>query len=216
MSGTHNPARSTTSPSSGPSITTTQRTQNDAQAGTTVAATNVHSNNPLCDTDDDDLSDAPESPIFPTFSTPTNRGSTAPPPSDSDSDLSSAPTSPVWPEDPKASPSPSLYTEKDCPARPEDPKPSPNSSPNPSLCTEKDCPVRKAVRRHHMGPYLHRGKPPYTTTTIFNDSNPPNHVWESWKKIRLRDPNSTVEDDWNVLGFLRWHVDNPNTSFMGM
>lgn len=35
-------------------------------------------------------------------------------------------------------------------------------------------------------------------------------------KIQARDRSSTVEDDWNVLGFLRWHVDNPNTGLMGV
>lgn len=30
-----------------------------------------------------------------------------------------------------------------------------------------------------------------------------------------RDAGSTVEDDWNVLGFLRWHVEDPDTCFMG-
>ena len=119
------------------------------------------------------------------------RGSTAPP-SDSDSDLSDAPSNPVWPEYPKASPTP------------------------PSRCTEKDCPVRKTVRRHKTGQYLHRGKPPRTHETLFNSSNPPPHIWTSWIKIQARDPSSTVEDDWNVLGFLRWHVDDPDTRFVGI
>ena len=35
-------------------------------------------------------------------------------------------------------------------------------------------------------------------------------------KLQAKDPNSTVEDDLNVLDFLRWHVDDPNTEFMGM
>ena len=204
MPGVRNSAQPTASSSSGPTITTTQSTQDNVQAGTTVAVTSLHSNNPLCDTDDD-LSDAPESPVFPTFSTSSYRGSTAPR-SDSDSDLSDPPDSPVWPEYPKASPTESHCAKTDYPKAP----------PTPPRCTEKDCPLRKTIRRHNQGPYLYRGKPPRTNETLFSDSNPPPHVWESWKKIQARDPSSTVEDDWNVLGFLRWHVDNPNTEFMGI
>lgn len=65
---------------------------------------------------------------------------------------------------------------------------------------------------HYQGPYLHKGKPPRTNEEIFGDSNPPPHIWKSWKKIQTRDRDSTVDDDWNVLGFLRWHVENPNSS----
>ncbi len=167
------------------------------------AASNPSSNSLFLDSDDD-LSDAPESPVYPNFPKSRNLAPHAPPPdpdsdlsdppapdsdSDSDSDLSDAPESPVWPEGPKA--------------------PLPR-------CMEKDCPVRQAIRHHHQGPYLHSGEPPRTTETIFGSSNPPPHVWESWMKIQARDCGSTVEDDWNILGFLRWHVDNPNTSLMGI
>lgn len=51
--------------------------------------------------------------------------------------------------------------------------------------------------------------------TLFGSSNPPTHIWKSWMKILERDPSSNVEDDWNVLGFLRLHVDDPDTCFMG-
>ena len=195
MSGAPNSAQTTTSPSSGPSTTSTQSTQDGVQARTTLAVARVHSNNPLYDTDDD-LSDAPQSPVFPTFSTSTDLGPA--PPSDSDSDLSDAIDNPVWPEYPKASPS------------------RPRCTPSRPLCVESDCPVRKAVRRHYQGPYLHRGKPPRTNETLFDDSNPPPHVWDSWMKIQAMDPRGTVEDDYNVLAFLRYHVDNPNSSFMGL
>lgn len=197
MSGAQNAAHTTASPSSSPSTITTQNMQGYAQVGTT-----------LCDTDDD-LSDAPESPVFPTFSTTRGRSSTTPP-SDSDSDLSDVPTnSPVWPESPKASPSPPDCTTRHSPESSE-------ASPTPPRCTERDCPIRNAVRRHNQGPYLHGGKPPRTNETIFSNTNPPPLVWESLMKIQARDPSSTVEDDWNVLGFLRYHVDNPDTSFMGI
>lgn len=146
---------------------------------------------------DDDLSDAPESPV----------GSKPPPPSpvssslshvtpspDSDSDLSDAPNSPVWPGGPGEAKtlSPQLY------------------------CTEMDCPVKQAVLRHHQGRYLHDGRSPRTNETIFGSSNPPPLVWKSWIKIQASNGSSTVEDDLNVFAFLRYHVDDPDTSLMGI
>ena len=202
MSGVHNAAQTTASPSSGPTINTTRGTQDCAQAGPTIAVPSLHSNNPLYDTDDE-LSEAPESPSFPTLSNSSYDGSITPH-SDSDS-LSEAPDSPVWPGCPEASPNES------CTGRGYI-----KVSPTPPRCTEKDCPIRKAVRHHNQGPYLHRGKPPRTNDSLFNESNPPPHVWESLMKLQARDPNSTVEDDLNVLDFLRWHVDDPNTEFMGI
>lgn len=272
MSGVPNSDRTTVSSSSGPSTTSTQSTQDNAQARTTLAVGSFHSNNPLSDTDDD-LSDAPENPVFPDFSTSSYLGSTAPP-SDSDSELSDVPDSPVWPEYPRASPtrSPSTQREKwpqtvqdrtsqtqaldgtvlrrrtsffpsDMPTDRSSFRVASNKDQTPgsprnnvvvstdhrspweldrrggshqARCTEGDCPVKKAVRYHKQGPYLHHGKHPRTNETLFSDSNPPPHVWESWMKIQARDPSSTVEDDWNVLGFLRYHVENPNTCFMGI
>ena len=202
MSDVHNSVRTIASPSSDPSTAPpTQSMQGYTQASTTLAVANLHPNSSLCDIDDDDLSappsdsdselsEAPESPVFPTLSTSSQIGSTTPP-SDPSSELSSAPSSPPWSGHPQV-------------------------QPNRSLCTEKDCPVRKAVRRHYQGEYRHRNKAPRTTDSLFDTSNPPPHIWESWIKIQARDPGSTVEDDWNVLGFLRWHVDDPNTSFMGI
>ena len=176
-------------------------TQAQERGTASPRASNSLSNAPLLDSDDD-LSDAPENPVFPNLPKSSNLWHNAlppdsdcdlsdAPPSDSDSDLSDAPDSPVWPEGPSA-------------------------PPRPPRCMEKDCPVRQAIRRHDQGPYLHRGEPPRTTETIFGSSNPPPHVWKSWMKIQAKHDDSTVEDDWNVLGFLRWHVDDPNTSFMGI
>ena len=146
---------------------------------------------------DDDLSDAPESPIdpghLPTSFTSSNLPCHAPPP-DSDSDLSDAPDSPTWPESPKSRTPPRIP---------------------PARCTEQDCPVREAKRRHYQGQYLHNGNPPNTSETLFGTSNPPPHVWNSWMRVLERSPSCTVEDDWNVLGFLRWHVNDPDTCFMG-
>ena len=170
---------STSSSSSSATLTTSMSDRE--QATTSSAASSPHSTTSLYESDDD-LSDAPESPVFPASpSTSTLRSTT--PSTDSDSDISDAPDSPIWPEGPKAQPAP-------------------------PRCTEKDCPVRKAIRNHYQGPYLQNGESPLTNDTIFRDSNPPPHVWESWKKILSRDRSSTVEDDWNVLGFLRWHVEN--------
>ena len=201
MTGVPNPAHTTAlvaSPSSNPSTNTTQTTQDYEQARSTQAVVKPHSNNRLSDTDDE-LSDAPESPVWPGYEypkvspTPPRCREKSAPPSDSNSDLSLAPDSPVYPGD--------EY---------------PKASPAPPRCTEKDCVVKKAVRRHNQGPYLHGGKPPRTTETLFGESNPPPLVWKSWMKIQARDPSSTVEDDMNVLGFLRYHVDNPNTDLMGI
>ena len=190
MSRPQDSTQTTTSPSCSSRFTTPpSSTQDDARDGTSQVTANLATNGPLCDSDDD-LSDAPENPVFPTFSNPSNRCARVPL-SDSDSDLSDAPDSPVWPGSPKVS-----------------------QTPHP--CTEIDCPVRKATGRHYQGPYLYGGKPPRTNETIFGDSNPPPHVWKSWKKIQAKDRKSTVEDDWNVLGFLRYHVEHPNTRVMGI
>ena len=75
--------------------------------------------------------------------------------------------------------------------------------------------MREAVRRHHQGLYLHNGERPWINGTIFGDSNPPPHVWESWMKVQARERSSTVEDDWNIFGFLRWHVDDPKGRLLG-
>lgn len=189
--GAPNAAQPTASPpTSSPSTTAATSTQSYNQVTTAAAASKPTSGAPAYDSDDD-LSDAPESPVLPTFPASPNRPPTASPPElDSDSDLSDAPDDPVWPECSKAPP----------------------SAPR---CTEDDCPVREAVHRHYQGPYLHNDEPPWTTETVFRDSNPPPHVWESWMKIQGKDHSSTVEDDWNVLGFVRWHVDYPNTSRIG-
>ena len=177
---------------SSPQSSAMTSTQAHGQATASSTASNPLSNTPLSESDDD-LSEAPESPIDPTPIPTSLTSSSLPcnaPPSDSDSDLSDAPDSPVWPEGPK-------------------------SPPRPSPCTEQDCPVKYAIRRHYQGPYLHGGKPPGTNETLFGSSNPPPHIWKSWMKILERDPSSNVEDDWNVLGFLRLHVDDPDTCFMG-
>ena len=219
MSGVPKSTQTTVSPSSGPSTTVTQSMQDNAQATTTLAVANLHSNSPLSDTDDLsdlpsdsdwDLSDAPESPIWPgSPKTSRTRSPSRRSPSDSDWDLSDAPENPIWPESPKFSPTRS-------PNRRRRDRPTSEDSQPIQMCTEHDCPVRKAVRRHNQGLYLYRGKHPRTNETLFSDSNPPPHVWESLMKLQARDPNSTVEDDWNVLGFLRYHVENPNTCFMGI
>lgn len=188
--------------------------QAHTQAGPPPAVSHSLWSGPIYDSDDD-LSDAPESPILPPSSSQTSsnhppipRPSShppTPPPSDSSSDLSDAPENPIWPGNTKAPSTSPRCREKDSPVL---------APPKPPRCKEKDCPVAKAVHRHYQGRYLHNEKPPRTNKTIFSDSNPPPHIWKSWKKIQARDGSSTVEDDWRVLGFLRWHVDDPNTSRM--
>ena len=215
MSSTPNATQPTVpSPTSRPSSTATSSTQDYAQHSTSSAAADGLSSTFLNDSDDD-LSDALESPIDPTqlFTSPTSPHIlTRILQSDSDSDLSDAPDSPVWPEG-------SATTLSDSDSDSETP-PSPNSHwasayrSGPPYCTERDCPIRKALRRHYQGPYRHKGELPLTNETIFRSSNPPPHVWDSWTKIQSRDRSSTVEDDWNVLGFIRWHVDNRNTSLL--
>lgn len=183
MSSAPSSAQSTASPlSSNPSAAT-------ITGRTPLAASHSFWSGPVFDSDDD-LSDAPESPILPPSPSQTSSNHPhTPSPSDSSSELSDAPENPIWPESPKA-------------------------QPKPPRCREKDCPVGKTGRRHYQGRYLHNDKPPRTNETIFSDSNPPPHIWKSWKKIQTKDSRSTVDDDWNVLGFLRWHVDDPNTSSM--
>lgn len=182
-------AQPTTPPSTSNQLLIAASSTEDEQASTFPAASDLQSSTPLNDSDDD-LSDAPENPVDPSFQASSTSKSLGPDgPADSDSDLSDATSNPFWPESPKAPPSP-------------------------PRCTEHDCPVRKAVRRHYQGRYLHSGEPPPTDDSMFRSSNPPPHVWESWTKIQAGDRNSTVEDDWNVLGFLRWHVENPNTGFL--
>lgn len=164
-------------------------TQASEHVFTSPATSNPSSSAPLSDSDDD-LSDAPESPIDPEqlpASSMSSSLSCGAPHSDSDSDLSDAPNSPIWPEGPE-------------------------TAPHASLCTEHDCPMRQIFRRHYRGRYLHNGERPRMKGTDFGESNPPPFVWESWMKIQAGGRNSTVEDDWNYLGFLRWHVDLPNTS----
>ncbi|CAF9926718.1 hypothetical protein IMSHALPRED_007022 [Imshaugia aleurites] len=217
MSSTPNTAQPTNpSPTSRPSSTATSSTQDYAQHSATSSATDGLSSTFLKDSDDD-LSDAPESPID---STQLSTSPTSPPlltsltNSDSDSDLSDAPDSPVWPEG-------SATTRSDSDSD-SDFSDTPKSNSHwasayrsgPPYCTERDCPIRKALRRHYQGPYRHKGELPLTNETIFRSSNPPPHVWDSWTKIQSRDRSSTVEDDWNVLGFVRWHVDNRNTSLL--
>ena len=50
----------------------------------------------------------------------------------------------------------------------------------PQLCKDPDCPVREW---HNEGKYEHNNQPPRRDDTIFEESNPPPHVWESLKLL---------------------------------